>query len=133
MTPVIKDKYEVKEKEFYRIYFNIINIKLPKKLTPQEIEVLCIICSKPLNFYLDSKRAANHKSRKYEIAEELGVNKTVVYGFLNGLMSKGLLIKKSDDFIELPEGIQKLRTVIKNNLKTGAPFTFDYVFNFTVL
>jgi len=134
MIPVIKDEYKVEEKEFYRIYFNIFNIKLDKKLTPQEIEVLAILCSKPMNFYLDSKRAANHKSRKYEIAEELGVNKTVIYGFLNGLVSKGLLIKKSDDFMELPQGIQTLRSAIKSNIKQNPKkeFVFDYTFNFTV-
>lgn len=131
MTPVIKERYDLDEKEFYRIYFNILNIKLEKKLTPQEIEVLVILCSKPMNFYLDSKRSANHKSKKYEIAEELKVNKTVVYGFLNGLVKKGLLIKKSDDFMELPQPIQTLRNTIKQNLKKGS-FTFDYTFNFTI-
>lgn len=129
MTPVIKDKYEVNEKEFYRIYFNIFNIKLTKKLTPQEIEVLSIICSKPMNFLLDSKKSPVRKSRKHELADDLGVERTAIYGFLKGLVSKGLLIKKSDDFLELPEGIQKLRAAIKANPK---PFMFDYTFNFTV-
>lgn len=131
MIPVIKDKYEVTEREFYKIYFNIFNIKLENKLTPREIETLSILCSKPMNYHLDSNRSPNGKSKRQEIGEEMGVNKTIVYGFISGIVQKGLLIKKSDDFFELPEGIKKLRAAIKENLKSGT-FVFDYTFNFTV-
>jgi len=130
MLPRITENYELTEQEFYVLYFNIQNIKREDKLTEEQIKLLSIICSKPLNFYLDSKKSPKGRSKKYELGDDMGKSRTGIYGYLIGLEQKGVLTKGSDGFLELPQGVQNLRKVIKSKLQKEKTFNFEYVFNF---
>lgn len=132
MLPRITENYELSEKDFYTLYFNIQNIKRTDKLTEQQIELLSIICSKPLNFYLDTKKSPKGRSKKYELGDAMGKSRTGIYGYLIELEKKGILTKGSDGFLELPEGVQNLRRVIKSKLEKDKTFNFEYVFNFII-
>jgi len=133
MTPRIVENYDLSEFEFYLLYFEIQNIKREKKqkLTPTELELAATICTKPLNFHIDTKKAPKGRSRKYELGLEMGQERTAIYFYLGKLVEKGILTESSDGFLELPDTVQKIRKAVKLKLEQGK-FNFDYVFNFNI-
>lgn len=128
----VRNEFALTEYQFYRMYLEIQNAVVPKKLTNQEIELMSIICCKPMGWLLDSKKSTNGRSKKYELAEELGIKSPAIYALILSIQSKDYLIKADDDFLYLPKPIDSFRKVIKEKLKQEGEFTFDYVFRFKI-
>lgn len=134
MKKQINDQFISSEYEFYKFYFNVMNIRRLKKfrLTGHEIQLISIICSKPMEYFLDKKKSKNYQSKNFELAKELKVTRSALYNLRSSIITKGILIEDEDSLLSFPKEIQVLRRVIKDNLAKDQKFEFDYVFNFTI-
>ncbi len=122
------------ETEFYQVYFNLLNLYRSRtyRLTPREIELLSLLCAKPMNFILDSEKSGNGKSKKYILASDMKVSPPAVYPLIKNLNKKKILILSEDGFYNVPDNVNSLRRVIKEKLSQGN-FNFDYIFNFILV
>ena len=128
----IVHKFELSEPQFYRLFLDLQNAVVPKRLTKQEIDLMVIICCKPMNWILDSKKSKHGRSKKYELANELGIKSQGIYALLLSLEAKGYLIKEDDDFLYLPKPLNSFRKAVKYSIERKTPLEFDYIFRFKV-
>lgn len=124
-------KHSEKEIGFYRIYFEILNINSTKKLTKRELQLLSIICSKPMQYTLFKRNPRNTADNKTELAKELGVSINQVSNLIRPLIQRGIMLTNEEEEFVLNENITLLRKTIKDNLKNG-DFEFDYTLNFKI-
>lgn len=129
--PEIVQKMVLSEYEFYEVYFRLLNARKTKHtaLTDQEILVASTLCAKPLSFTLDKEKGQNGKSKKIELAEELGINQRQIYAVIRSLEEKGILQVSEDHLIDTVPNIRNLRRVIKAQVPN---FNFNYVIDFTI-
>lgn len=127
--PSITLTLPVTEAGFYKYFFGILDISKPKeeKLSPKELELAITLAGKPLNFKIDSKKSKDHQSGKQELAKELKIHVTTIYGLIKGLLEKEILIKDEDDFIGFPQTTNDVRGGIKHGL-----IDFNYILNFKI-
>ncbi len=106
-------KRTLTEQEFYEYYFQLRNLLIPKdeRLANKEVELTALLCTKDDDYVLDAKKSKNGRSKKYELAETLGIAPTGIYKLLQNLEEKGILTKDEDDFVEL---VPTLKEVTKN-------------------
>jgi uncharacterized membrane protein len=130
---VINVEYVSKEKEFYVIYFNILNLKKEthKTITAQEITFLSILCALPLSTRMLKREKANVFSLKQDIAIQLGVTKNQISNLINSIYKHGVLKENEEEEIVFSKEIEIVRKTIKENLKEG-DFEFDYTLNFKI-
>lgn len=130
MKPAVRSKLSVSEKEFWNIYFSIQNTYMENKLKDQEVKLAAAICAKPLNFYLDTRKAPTTRSRYVELGEELQISakSKYVYKLIEGLQTKGILTKSTDGFLDFSEKVRTLRRAIKQGT-----VEFDYIFEFNLI
>ena len=126
--------YTLKEKEFYEVYYNILNLdKGPKeKLRNQQVDLAVILSMKPLSFRLMTNESHNlPNSPKGTIADEMGIRRNSVSNLLSDLVVHGILTISEDEEIVFNSGIQELRRVIKTSIKED-DFSFNYSLNFKI-
>ncbi len=116
------------EFEFWQLYFKIQNVYMDKPLSPHEINTAAKICSKPLTFLLDTKKAPQNRSRYNEISTELKISRTLIYQIINSLIVKGVLKESTDGFLEFNNKVCNIRKGLKTGVKE-----FDYTFEFEIL
>ncbi|GIU70120.1 MAG: hypothetical protein KatS3mg002_1356 [Candidatus Woesearchaeota archaeon] len=124
----------IDEKSCYELYFRLLNIFRDKemRLTEQQIDLSSIIAAKSMDYIIDSKKSLNGKSKKYELAKELGIKEAGIYSPLKELVEKKILEEDSEGFYKLTDSINKVRKQIKKSLETNKFFEFDYIFEIKV-
>ena len=85
-----------------------------------------------MKYILDKKKALNGRSKKYELATEMGIKNTAIYHIIAELERKGVLIKDEDDFLMLPKSLNILRKTIKERIEEKGSFEFDYIFDLKI-
>jgi|15BtaG_2_1085339.scaffolds.fasta_scaffold00350_7 hypothetical protein len=121
-------KKEFSRKEFFEFYFQLRNLQIPKnqKLTTREIQLAAIICTKPKNYVLDTKKSQDGRSKKYQLSEDLGVTATGIYKILQTLEDKGILRRDEDDFIDVHPAIKNIKNTVDN------PVTVNYTIRMNI-
>ena len=131
----LEKSFDLDEWEFYILYFRSLNLmqKNEKKvLRNQEIQLASHICCKPLDFTMETKKTPPGKSKKYELASDMNIQKNAVYTLINNLEKKGILSVDEDGIYRLPADIQELRKAVKSCIEKGVGLTVDYVLKFNL-
>tara|TARA_R110000764_G_scaffold20407_5_gene52424 strand:- start:336 stop:746 length:411 start_codon:yes stop_codon:yes gene_type:complete len=123
--------YILKEKEFYKLYFEIYNITSAIKLQKRELELLTILCAKEMNFRLMKHASHNIKSGKVELAGEMGISKNQISNLLRPLIAQQILLVNEEEELEFNSSINNLRSTIKENIKKE-DFSFNYNLSFKI-
>jgi hypothetical protein len=123
--------YEVKEQEFYKIYFDIYNITSETRLQKRELEFLTILCAKPMGFRMMKHTSHNIKSGKQELAEEMGISINGISNLIRPLLQQQILLINEEEELEFNKSLNSLRQTIKDSIKEGN-FEFSYNLSFKI-
>lgn len=130
----INISYNIKEKEFYVMYYKLLNIGLLKKeqILPQQIEIAALLCAKPLSNTLMKYEAKNMvDSPKKILAKELSTGISQVSNLIRKLLVHGILVENEEEEFVLNSSIQYMRKTIKEQIKKG-DFSFNYNINLKI-
>lgn len=125
---------EIREKEFYTVYFNLYNLKQKqtRQLTKKEIEFLTFVCYRDKSLEISKNRHQNGLTERKELADDFGLPIKSMYGLLSKLEKKGALKVDEDEFLRLAPAVEGVRDYIKQQLEQNEVFEFDYCFLFKV-
>ena len=128
---VLTNEYDVKEQEFYKIYFDIYNITSNIRLQKRELEFLTILCAKPMNFVLMKHTSHNIKSGKQDLADEMGITINGISNLIRPLIKQQILLISEEEELVFNPAINSLRKTIKENTE-DKDFNFSYNLSFKI-
>jgi hypothetical protein len=130
--PTVKASFEVTEKTFYQIFWKMANINRPREMqiADRGIELLALICCKPMDYHIFAGKNLNGKSKKIELADEMGVKAPWLYEMLKGIVDKGFMTIDEDNFYSFPPAVNALRRDLKDYLKLNPEPELDYIIRF---
>jgi len=127
---IVKPNNTVDEFTFYYLFCTINNIIAKDTIAATQLLVLAAIMAKDLDFSLpiDSK-----DGKLTDIADELSDGKNIrtansIYQSVKRLRDKGYLVEIEDRLIVPNANFQRVRHIIKRQLKNKGFATFDYLF-----